>query len=67
MSWDDIKTARIAKVQADIDGNPDFKKIIEEKKDYVEQCKKYSFDELMQDLQPKWSNQRFLDEDGQKE
>jgi len=43
------------------------KKMVDDNNEYVEKVKKYSFDQLMQELQPKWTNQRFLNEREQTE
>ena len=54
-----LKTIRADKL---ISENSELKKMIDENQNYYNQIKKYSFEELINNLQPRWSNQNFLNE-----
>jgi len=58
----DYTTQRINETKKTIDESPELKKLVEENTEYVTRIQKYSFDELISELQPKWSNQRFLEQ-----
>lgn len=61
MTEDDIQEWRITETKQQME-QPEIKELLEKNKDYVEEVKAYSFEKLMQELQPRWTAQRELDE-----
>ena len=62
MSFNETKQRRIDEVKRQVESTPELKKMVDNNQEYVEKIKNYSFDDLMNELQPKWTNQRFLNE-----
>lgn len=62
MSHDSIKEARIKRAKETIESTPALKKMVEDNPDFVNVIKSYDFTKLMEELQPKWTNQNFLSE-----
>lgn len=59
---DSVKADRIARAKQTIEDTPALKKMIDDNPDFVTLVKTYDFIKLIEELQPKWTNQKFLSE-----
>jgi hypothetical protein len=60
---DEIMQQRKNGIKHTIDSNPDLKKLIEDNESYVSDLKNLNLTELIEEIQPRWSDQRFLNEE----